>query len=57
MDICNQLDKLNTFPKDSRYQTFLLDKYNKVVFIGNPTENPLIWSLYKQIINENKIEN
>lgn len=54
MDICNQLDKLNTFPKDSRYQTFLLDKYNKVVCIGNPTENPQIWSLYKQIINENK---
>ena len=49
MDICNQLDKLNTFPK-----TFLLDKYNKVVCIGNPTENPQIWSLYKQIINENK---
>ena len=43
----NQLDKLNTFPKDSRYQTFLLDKYNKVVCIGNPTENPQI-DVYKR---------
>lgn len=42
------------FPKTVDIRLFLLDKYNKVVCIGNPTENPQIWSLYKQIINENK---
>lgn len=50
IDVDNQLDKINHFPRNSKFQTFLLDKYNKVVCIGNPAENPQLWDLYKQII-------
>ena len=38
--------KLNHFPKDMTFQTFLLDKNNKVVAIGNPIHNPLVKELY-----------
>ena len=37
---------LNHFPVDMSFQTFLLDKDNKVVVIGNPIHNPLIKDLY-----------
>lgn len=51
IDVYNCFDKLNNFPRDNKYQTFLLDKYDNVVCIGNPSSNPRIWNLYKQIIN------
>lgn len=54
LDTTNQLDKLNNLPKNSRFQTFLLDKDNKVIVIGNPVNNLQIWSLYKQIIKGNE---
>ena len=50
IDVDNKLNKLNNFSADSRFQTFLLDKNNKVVLIGNPVNNSSIWELYKQII-------
>lgn len=50
IDVDNQLDKINHFPRNSKFQTFLLDRYNKVVCIGNPAENSQLWDLYKQII-------
>ena len=37
---------LNRFPSDMTFQTFLLDKDNKVVAIGNPVHNPLVKELY-----------
>jgi len=43
----NDFYKLNHFPKFP-YRTFLLDKDNKVILIGTPTNNPKIWELYKQ---------
>lgn len=55
IDKDNQIDRLNNFPKDSRYQTFLLDNQNKVIGVGNPADNPLIWNLYKQIIKGEKL--
>ncbi len=45
----NCFDKLNHFPPHP-YQTFLLDKDNKVVLIGSPINNPSMWELYKSII-------
>lgn len=53
IDVDNQLDKINHFPRNSKFQTFLLNRYNKVVCIGNPTENSQLWDLYKQIIRGN----
>lgn len=51
------LNKLNNLPSDSRFQTFLLDKNNKVMLIGNPVNNPKIWSLFKQEIKRGKETN
>lgn len=46
MDQSDRLNELNHFPADGRFQTFLLDKDNKVVVIGNPIHNPNIRELY-----------
>lgn len=35
-DYHGTLDSLNQFPKNRIFQTFLLDKDNKVILIGNP---------------------
>lgn len=46
LDQSDRLNGLNHFPADGRFQTFLLDKNNKVVVIGNPIHNPNIRELY-----------
>lgn len=43
-------NKLNKLPTDMMFQTFLLDKDNKVVAIGNPIHNPKVKELYLKII-------
>jgi hypothetical protein len=50
IDDDNAINQLNHFPEQELYQCFLLDKDNKVVMIGNPTLNPIIWELYKKQI-------
>ena len=46
----DRLNKLNKFPADMTFQTFLLDKNNKVAALGNPVHNTAIKDLYlKQI--------
>lgn len=47
--------KLNHFPSETEFQTFLLDKNNKVLAIGNPIHNPQIKKLYFDIILKNPI--
>lgn len=50
IDMDDQLNKLNKFPADMTFQTFLLDKNNKVAALGNPVHNTAIKDLYlKQI--------
>ena len=50
IDRNSQLDKLNKFPQDITFQTFLLDRDNKVKVIGNPVHNLAVKDLYlKQI--------
>lgn len=34
--------RLNMFPSEMRFQTFLLDKDDQVVTIGNPIHNPKV---------------
>ena len=46
----DELNRLNRFPTDMTFQTFLLDKYNKVVAMGNPVLNPNIKELYMEVI-------
>lgn len=50
VDIEDELDRKNHFPSNGNFQTFLLDRTNKVVVIGNPIHNIAIKELYiKQI--------
>ena len=51
IDDKNQLNELNHFPsKDAAFHTFLLDKDNRVLAIGNPIHNPKVKELYLKII-------
>ena len=50
----DELNRLNQFPTDMTFQTFLLDKDNKVVAMGNPVLNPKIKDLYLGIIKGEK---
>lgn len=50
IDMNDSLNKLNHFPSEMAFQTFLLDKSNKVLAIGNPVHNPKVKELYLKII-------
>lgn len=54
IDEQDSLNILNHFPSDPRFQTFLLDKNNRVVAIGNPVHNPKVKELYMKIIKGEK---
>ena len=43
-------NRLNRFPSEMSLQTFLLDKNNRVVAIGNPVHNPRVKELYLNIV-------
>ncbi|WP_455508961.1 hypothetical protein [Butyricimonas paravirosa] len=51
-DYKNKIGQLNKFPTNPRFQTFLLDKNNKVVLLGNPIGNHRMWKLYKQVLTQ-----
>lgn len=55
IDDKNRLNQLNHFPSDMTFQTFLLDKDNKVLAIGNPIHNPKVKELYLKIIRGEKV--
>ncbi|MDR1557080.1 MAG: hypothetical protein LBS88_08635 [Tannerellaceae bacterium] len=52
IDVNDNLNRLNQFPADVSFQTFLLDKNNTVVLVGNPILHPRIKGLYIQQITE-----
>jgi len=53
----DELNKLNQFPSDIMFQTFLLDKNNNVVVLGNPIHNLAVKELYlKQITGDSSIK-
>ena len=53
----NHLKILETFPHDIRFQTFLLDKDNKIIAIGNPIINSSINDLFVSIIKSDLNKN
>lgn len=55
IDEKDSLNRLNHFSSDERFQTFLLDKDNKVLAMGNPVHNPRIKDLYLEIITGKKV--
>ena len=51
------MNELNHFPsKGAAFHTFLLDKDNRVLAIGNPIHNPKVKELYLKIIQGEKVE-
>lgn len=54
MDKQDSIAKLNRFPLESNLHTFLLDKNNRVIAVGNPVYNPKIKKLYFNIISGKK---
>jgi Protein of unknown function (DUF1573). len=53
----DELNKLNQFPSDIMFQTFLLDKNNNVVVLGNPIHNLAVKELYlKQITGGSSVK-
>lgn len=46
----DELNQLNQFPLEMAFQTFLLDRDNKVVAIGNPVLNPKVKELYLGLV-------
>lgn len=50
IDEMNELNRLNHFPTEFGGQTFLLDRNNRILAIGNPIHNPKIKELYLNII-------
>lgn len=55
VDMKNAFNKLNHFPDEIDFQTFLVDKNNKVVAIGNPVHNFKVKELYLNIIQGKNI--
>ena len=57
VDSQNEFGKLNRFPSEQMFQTFLLDKDNRVKVIGNPIHNLSVKELYlKEIEGVKKSE-
>ncbi len=46
----DELYRLNRFPSEMAFQTFLLDADNRVVALGNPVHNPEVKSLYLRLL-------
>ena len=50
IDERKELNRLNHFPTEFGGQTFLLDKNNKILAMGNPIHNPRVKDLYLKIV-------
>ena len=46
----DDFNRLNHFPSEMMFQTFLLDKENRVIALGNPVQNPKVKELYLNLI-------
>lgn len=51
IDEFDSVNKINKFPSEMNFQTFLLDRSNKVIAIGNPVHNLKIKELYLKILS------
>lgn len=50
IDVQNEFDEINNLPKSERLRTFLLNKDDEVIAIGNPTYNIAVKELYFDVI-------
>lgn len=44
------LGKLNIFPSQAKYNTFLLNADNRIVLVGNPINNVKVADLYREVL-------
>lgn len=49
----DDFNRLNHFPSEMMFQTFLLDKGDRVIALGNPVQNPKVKELYLNMIKGN----
>lgn len=54
IDCDDGLNRLNQFPSREGFQTFLLDRDNRIVAIGNPIHNERVKSLYEDYLTGEK---
>lgn len=54
-DLEDEFNKLNNLPQDFDFQTFLLNKENQVLVVGNPVNNSAIKELYLDILLDRKV--
>ena len=52
IDLKDTFNKLNKFPLNDKFRTFLLDNTNKVILVGNPMHHPRIISRRWRVMNE-----
>ena len=55
IDEKDTINRLNNFLKEEELCTFLLDKNDKIIAIGNPVLRPKIRKLYYDIISEETV--
>lgn len=55
LDEKDEFNSLNKFPSDMTFHTFLLNKENKVVLIGNPIQHPKVKELYLKTLTGNTV--
>lgn len=55
IDYSDSFNMINHLPNDENFQTFLLDKENRIIAIGNPVNNPKIKELYLRMIRGEKV--
>ena len=53
-DYHGDLNKINHFPDDPNFQTFLLDEDNKVIVIGNSVTNEQMHKIYWDVITHKR---
>ena len=51
LDVDNEFYRLNKFPMHPMLQTFLLDKNNRIVGMGDPVKNPRVKEFYLNLIS------
>lgn len=54
LDRKDEINKINHFPNNIMFQTFLLNKENKVVVMGNPVHNKAVGKLYLKTMRKEK---
>ena len=55
VDETDTINKINQFLEDERFQTFLLDKENRVLAIGDPAVNPRVMQLFVDVLRSDSI--